>query len=149
MEIIKATEKHIPLIVPLFNDYRLFYKQTSDKEKAKKFLKERLLYNESVIFLAIDNENTVGFTQLYTTFSSVSMEMFYILNDLYVMPPYRGNGVGKALLNKAKELCEQKKFKGVALETANDNPAQYLYKKLGWKKDIAYSHYFWAASQNE
>ena len=37
-------------------------------------------------------------------------------------------------------------FKGLALETAKANPAQRLYEKLGWKKDLEHLHYFWIAS---
>lgn len=145
MKIIHATREHIPLIVPLFDAYRVFYKQVSDKEGAKSFLEKRLDLNETIIFLAMDNNIPIGFTQLYTTFSSVSMKSFYILNDLYVKPTYRTKGIGEALLNKAKEQCILMNYKGLGLETASKNPAQYLYEKLGWKKNIHHFHYFWTA----
>ncbi|HAI44518.1 MAG TPA: GNAT family N-acetyltransferase, partial [Maribacter sp.] len=34
-------------------------------------------------------------------------------------------------------------YKGLALETAIDNPAQKLYEKLDWEKDSHCFHYFW------
>jgi len=145
MKIIRATREHISLIAPLFDAYRIFYKQSSDLAGAKSFLSKRIETNESMVFLAIDKNSSVGFTQLYTTFSSVTMESFYILNDLYVIPNYRGKGVGEALLNKAKEQCILMNYKGIGLETSSDNPAQQLYEKLDWKKDIEHYHYFWTA----
>ena len=63
------------------------------------------------------------------------MQPIYILNDLYVTKEYRKQGIGVALLNKAKELCREQKYKGLALQTETTNPAQYLYERLGWKKD--------------
>ena len=42
MEIVKANIKHLNALVPLFNNYRVFYKQASDQEAAKIFLQERL-----------------------------------------------------------------------------------------------------------
>ncbi len=142
-QILLATVTDIGALAPLFDQYRVFYEQTSNLDAAKSFITARIINNESVIFLAIENAIAVGFTQLYPSFSSVSMQPIYILNDLYVTPQYRGSGVGKALLEKAKEHCRSKGYKGLALETAIDNPAQKLYEKLGWIKDTQCFHYFY------
>ncbi|WP_036385459.1 GNAT family N-acetyltransferase [Muricauda sp. MAR_2010_75] len=147
MTIKKATVSDLELIVPLFDAYRVFYKQGSEPTAAREFLKERFLRNETVIFIALENEEPVGFTQLYTTFSSVSLQPSYILNDLYVSPNHRKKGVGEALLNQAKSHCQENGFKGLALETAIDNPAQKLYERLDWKNDTDYIHYFWRNSK--
>lgn len=144
VKVYKASLEHLPQLVPLFDKYRIFYQQGSDLQGAEKFLQERLSNNESIVFLADMDGKPVGFTQLYTSFSSVSMKPTYILNDLYVDETYRKKGVGEALLKKAKELCKENNFKGLALETAIDNPAQKLYERLGWKKDSGYFHYFWS-----
>jgi GNAT superfamily N-acetyltransferase len=149
MKIIRATKEHLSLIVPLFDAYRVFYEQVTDEKKAKSFLEKRFDRDESIIFLALVENKPAGFVQLFTSFSSVSLESIYILNDLYVAPSFRGNGIGEALLNKAKEQCASMKFKGLALETANTNPAQYLYERLGWEKDIECFHYFWTPNKNE
>ncbi len=143
-QLIQANLTHLAVLVPLFDQYRVFYKQKSDEEAAYIFLKNRLEKEEAIIFLAYMNNEAVGFVQLYRTFSSVSLEPFFILNDLYVMPSYRKKGVGEALLNEAKKVCLLKQFKGLALETAADNPAQQLYEKLGWKKQ-SNLFYFWDA----
>ncbi len=143
LRIVKANIDHLDQIAPLFDAYRVFYKQPSNLVEAKQFIQKRFLENDNVIFLAYDSEAPIGFTQLYKTFSSVSMQPFYILNDLFVHPSYRGQSVGKQLLEAAKKFCIEAGFKGLALETAKDNPAQKLYEKLGWKKDVEFLHYFW------
>jgi len=145
ISVIKATTSHIDQLAVLFDQYRVFYKQASDLRAATEFLDERFLKNESVVFMAYLDEEAVGFTQLYTSFSSVSMQAIYVLNDLFVSPAHRKKGIGAALLNKAKAHCKQMRFKGLALETAVDNPAQELYERLGWKKDVQCFHYFWTA----
>nr|WP_299173913.1 GNAT family N-acetyltransferase [uncultured Allomuricauda sp.] len=144
MEIKKASLDDLELIVPLFDAYRVFYEQNSDCDAARIFLKERFLRNETLLLLAMDNGKPIGFTQLYTTFSSVSMQPIYILNDLFVISESRKKGVGEALLNEAKEYCKQAGYKGLSLETAVSNPAQKLYERLGWVKDESYLHYFWS-----
>ncbi|KQC28850.1 GNAT family N-acetyltransferase [Flagellimonas eckloniae] len=146
MEIKNVTPSDIELVLPLFDAYRMFYEQSSDIEACRRFLKERFLNNETVVFLALENDKPVGFTQLYKTFSSVSLQPFYVLNDLFVVPQFRKKGVGEALLKHAKTFCKKQGFKGLALETAKDNPAQKLYERLDWEKDEAYFHYFWKNS---
>ncbi len=145
VEIIQATEAHLPDLVPLFDQYRIFYKQTSDENSARNFLIDRFKKEECIVFLALANQEPVGFTLLYTSFSSVSLKPIYILNDLYVKNDFRLNGIGEQLLQRAQVLCSEMGYKGLALETATENPARRLYEKLGWKKDTHCFHYFWEA----
>lgn len=130
-------------MVPLFDGYRVFYNQKSDVKAAQKFLENRLCKGESVIFIAREGSIAIGFTQIYFTFSSVTLEPFLILNDLFVDANFRDKGVGRKLLLAAQSFCAKNNFKGLALETAKHNPAQKLYEKLGWKNDQEFLHYFW------
>lgn len=142
VKIIKATKDNLEQIIPLFDQYRIFYSQPSNKKGAREFLEARFDNSESTIFIALINEHAVGFVQLYPTFSSVSMQRSLILNDLYVNSSFRQQQIGETLLERAKKHCKEQNYKGLALETAVDNPAQKLYEKLGWVKDKGY-HYFW------
>ena len=108
MTIIQATIDHLNDLVPLFDAYRIFYRQPSDRKAAKDFLYKRLTKNDSIIYVAFVDKIAVGFTQLFPSFSSVSMQPLYILNDLYVDKEFRKQGIGGALLNKAKDLCKEK-----------------------------------------
>ena len=93
MEIRYIESATVEDIVPLFDEYRIFYEKESDPAGAFEFLKERLEKKESVIIAAYETmeekEIAVGFTQLYPGYSSVRMIKFFILNDLYVIEPFR------------------------------------------------------------
>lgn len=143
MIIKQANIEDLDALVPLFDAYRIFYKQSSDELSARAFLQERILNKQSTIFIAYNNNKAVGFTQLYPIYSSVSMQAMCILNDLFVSTDARGKGIGEALMDAAKQYAVKNNLKGLSLETGNDNPAQYLYERLGWKKDTDYLHYFW------
>lgn len=144
MKIKRANLSDLEIIVPLFNQYRVFYKQESNMDDARYFLRDRLQKKDSVIFLALDDTNQgIGFTQLYPLFSSVSMQRTYVLNDLFVTETGRGKGVGEAILNVAKQFATQDGSKGLTLETDFDNPAKKLYERLGWIKDTEVFHYTW------
>ena len=142
INIIKAEIQHLNDLVPLFDDYRVFYKQASNTEAAKAFLKERLEKQDTIIYIAYTEDKAVGFTHLFHSFTSISMCPLYILNDLFVDKNYRKKGIGVALLNKAKVQCKQDNYKFVALQTETNNHARHLYESMGWKKDKDL-HFLW------
>lgn len=138
----RATVDDVSAVAPLFDAYRQFYKQPSNIAAAENFLLERLQQNESVIFIAFDENNAVGFTQLYPIFSSVSMRRAWLLNDLYVSNNQRTKGAGTLLLEAAKNLGVETNSKWLLLETANDNTtAQKVYEKNSWQKVTDYCFY--------
>lgn len=142
MIIIKAETQNLKDLIPLFDGYRIFYKQTSNPEAAKQFLKQRLEKQDTLIYIAYSKDKAVGFMHLFYSFTSISMRPLYILNDLFVHKKYRKKGIGAALLNQAKEKAKQDDYKFVILQTEAHNPAQHLYESLNWKKDKDL-HYIW------
>jgi len=140
----QASLENVDQVADLFNSYRVFYRQVSDLDLALKFISERIKNEESVIFLAQDeNQNGLGFTQLYPTFSSVSAQKSWVLNDLYVSEAARKMGIARGLMEAAREFAIQTGANGIALETAVDNTsAQSLYESLEYKRSTGYYNYF-------
>ena len=56
---------------------------------------------------------------------------FYI-DSLAVSLPYRNQGVGTALIEKAKEMAREQWIRVVTLAVEPQNPAKKLYQKLGF-----------------
>ena len=54
----------------LFEGYRRFYQQPADLAQSRAFLAERLTNVDSVVIVAEEGSDLVGFTQLYPLFSS-------------------------------------------------------------------------------
>lgn len=158
----RATVADLSVVTTLFDQYRMFYGQPSDPADAETFLRARLTSGDAVIFLAEAaaepkteaaadpkteaaadpneaaeaKQTACGFAQLYPSFSSISMKRLWILNDLFVAPTARKAGVGKALLEGATTFAKEGGAKGLMLRTAFDNEkAQSLYEKNGWKRD--------------
>jgi ribosomal protein S18 acetylase RimI-like enzyme len=146
----RATVADLDRIVPLFDAYRQFYRQAHDLALARKFLRERLEQDQSVIFLALDGDGSaVGFTQLYPSFSSASAKRIYILNDLFVDPAARRSGVGRALLQAAEDFGRSSGAAKLTLSTAHTNTsAQALYEATGWLRDEIFRSYHLTLSQS-
>jgi GNAT superfamily N-acetyltransferase len=144
----QAEVDDLEAVCELFDQYRMFYGQESNKPACNHFLFERMINHESLIYLAYLNEKPVGFVQLYPSFSSISLLPTWILNDLFVKPDARRFGVAKALINHCQQWVIQRNDKGLELSTANDNlEAQGLYEKTGFKRDAAFLHYAWSCPQ--
>ena len=107
MKVFLANVEHLEALSVLFDQYRVFYQQASDIDGARLFLKNRFEYRDSVIFAARDGAQIVGFTQLYPSFSSVSMKRVWILNDLFVTFSHRNQGIARSLMAMAKQYGQE------------------------------------------
>ena len=142
VQTLQATLEHLDDIVPLFDAYRVFYKQPSDLEAAREYLQTRLERDECTIFLAYDDARAVGFTLLYATFTSVALKPLVILNDLYVIPEARGSRIGERLIERGAAYARLVGAAFLRLRTANDNFAgQKLYERAGFVRDEVFLTY--------
>lgn len=144
----------------LFNEYRMFYNQNANIEAACQYIKERMERHESVILVAktdVESDhrtdesndkplsnglNCTGFVQLYPSFSSVSMGPIWVLNDLFVHPDYRQQGIARKLLQATKRLASERGVLRISLSTAISNKqAQALYESEGYAQDTKFMYY--------
>ncbi len=96
-----------------------------------------------MIYLAYTKpREAAGFTQLYPSFSSISLRPLWILNDLYVRSDVRRGGVGRALLERARQHAIETAAKGLVLSTGVTNKAaQTLYESCGWQREDEFFQY--------
>lgn len=130
-------------VATLFDAYRQFYAQPGDLGRATRFIQERLERQQSVILLAIgDEQQALGFCQMYPTFCSVEAVPIYTLSDLFVAPLARRTGAGRALLQAAEQQAVKNGMARLELTTARANhTAQSLHESMGWVKDEVFLAY--------
>jgi GNAT superfamily N-acetyltransferase len=142
IEIRRAAAGDADAVAVLFDAYRQFYRGEPDLAGARSFIGERLAREESVVFLAEDAGASVGFAQLYPSFTSAGMARIFILNDLFVAPGARGRGVGAGLLRRAAAFAREEGAVRLALSTEATNvAAQALYEREGWQRDDVFLSY--------
>ena len=128
MEVFEARITDLASATELFDAYRQFYGYPPDPDACRFYLRDGL--------------RTVGFMQLYPSFSSLSMKPVWILYDLFVAPEARKRGVATLLLSKAQSLAAETGASEVTLATAIDNQAaQRAYERLGWNRDDDFCYY--------
>jgi len=137
-----ATLADLPSVATLFDAYRQFYNQAADITVARSFIQERMQKQDSVILLALQGENVVGFCQLYPVFCSIEAKPIYLLSDLFVIPTGRRSGAGAMLLRAAEKHAADTGRVRMELTTAWTNKAaQTLYELQGWRRDEIFCTY--------
>lgn len=141
----QAVLSDLEALVPFFDGYRQFYGRPSDIPAAREFLLARFNHGESVLFIAHENDTPIGFTQLYPSYSSVSLARVFLLNDLFVHEQARRKGAASKLMTAATEFAKSLGAARVSLSTATANEtAQALYQSVGWKRDEQFFVYHFA-----
>jgi GNAT superfamily N-acetyltransferase len=132
----RATPRDVDVIVPLFDAYRAFFTGGNRAEESRRFLQERLSNDESVIFLASNGDDAVGFIQLYPLWSSWYCRRIWFLSDLYVDEAARNHGVGRRLVERAIEYARETDAASVMVELPRSEPHLVeFYGKLGFDRD--------------
>ncbi|AJQ49263.1 MULTISPECIES: GNAT family N-acetyltransferase [Pseudomonas] len=151
MRIIKATLEHLDLLTPLFVKYREFYGQLPYPDSSRSFLEKRLKRDESVIYLALpddDDSKLMGFCQLYPSYSSLSLKRVWILNDIYVAEDSRRMLVADHLMREAKKMAKETNAVRMRVSTsANNEVAHKTYESIGFREDTEFKSYILPISQ--
>ncbi len=129
-------------IIELFNSYRQFYNQPSDKETCKTYLQDRIKNDEIIIFFAKKDGKPAGFVNIYKTFSSVSLKPVWTFNDLFVCQIFRRHGIANKLMAFTIQKAKENNIAHMQLETAQNNKiSQTLYEQTGWEINEFLSYY--------
>lgn len=85
-----------------------------------------------VLFAIVENL-VVGLATCFVNFSTFQVKPYLYIHDIVVLQTYRGQGVGKAMMQKLIDVALERKYCKITLEVRNDNTvAQDLYKSLGF-----------------
>ena len=123
-------------LVRLYIDYRHFYGEPPEQERAAAFIRDRVTQSSGRYFLAWNGDNAIGFMHLMPSTNTLAMRPIWFLEDLYVDVSARGQGVATALLSYAEAFARSTGAERLTLATAHDNlAAQHIYKKLGYVRE--------------
>ena len=86
------------------------YEEMSDEVVATEKLLHEWLFEKHIaeVIFACENGEEVGFALFFHNFSTFLGRAGIYLEDLYVMPEFRGKGYGKALLKQLACIAEER-----------------------------------------
>ncbi len=104
-----AKRQDVPLILKFIRELAEYEKMFDEVVADEAMLEEWLFDKEKaeVIFACLDDKE-IGFALFFHNFSTFLGRAGLYLEDLYVLPEYRGNGYGKALLKKLAAIAVER-----------------------------------------
>ena len=132
IKIFKAEQWNLEILLPLFEEYRLAHGMVENPERTLTFLTNRIRFSESIFFLALDEDKkAVGFIQLYPRLSSLQLQRYWQLTDIFVRNISHKNDVYTALIAKAKEFVSYTQSTRLTVE--QDIQRHHLLENEGFK----------------
>ncbi|WP_314723188.1 GNAT family N-acetyltransferase [Haemophilus pittmaniae] len=132
MKIFKAEQWNIDLLSPLFEAYRLANGMTENPQRVYTFLSNRIRFNESMFFIALDDrQQAVGFVQLYPRLSSLQLQRYWQLTDIFVSASSNQAEITAALIAKAKEFVRYTQATRLVAEVSQ--PQREILENEGFK----------------
>lgn len=88
----------------------------------------------AVKITAEEDGHIVGWAYLYIIVNDRHVEPYGLLENVYVVPEYRGKGIGRSLLDTAiAEAQERSCYKLIAQSRHGKESVHALYEKLGFR----------------
>ena len=108
-EIVAATEKDCSEILRFINELAAYEKMSDDVVATEELLKEWIFEKKKAeVIFGVENGKKVGFALYFHNFSTFLGRAGIYLEDLFVMPEFRGKGYGKALLKELARIAVER-----------------------------------------
>lgn len=129
-----ATESDVPLIFKFIRDLAV-YEKLEHTVVANEDLIRKTLFGEqkyAEVILAYWKEEPAGFALFFHNYSTFLAKPGIYLEDLFVEPSLRGNGIGKALLKRLAQIAVERDCGRMEWAVLDWNePSINFYKSLG------------------
>ena len=128
----RATPGDAPAVARLLFDFQAEYDEPSPGVEMLEDRYADLIRNKEMIVLLI-GDGPDGFAQLRFRPWVYSAGLHSYLEELYVVPDLRGNGLGRTLLEAAMETARREGAEQMELGTSEDDKAaRKLYESAGF-----------------
>ena len=128
--------------------YDEVYRTSPLAEKTmRRFLADLASGGHAFLFVAVVDEGTgseqvIGFLsgELREGSPTFSPKTWASVDDIYVAPEHRSQGIGRALVDRCRQWSRERGADGVSLQVAAANErARKLYRELGFREVSVYS----------
>ena len=131
-----ATKKDLPLILDFIKKLAE-YEKMSDLVVANERLLNEWLFKKKIVkvIFALEGQKEVGFALYFHNFSTFLGRAGIYLEDLFVLPEFRGKGYGKLLLKTLAKIAVENGYGRLEWCCLDWNtPSIDFYKSLGAKQ---------------
>jgi GNAT superfamily N-acetyltransferase len=131
-----ARERDVPLILSLIKGLAEYEKLAHEVVATEERLRQSLFgpHPSAEVVIAYVDDEAVGFALFFHTYSTFLGQRGLYLEDLFVLPEWRGRGAGRGLLTHLARIAAERgcgRFEWSVLDW--NEPAINFYKNLGAK----------------
>ena len=128
-----ANEKDCGLILSFIRQLAAYEKMSDQVVATEELLREWIFEKKKAeVLFVCEGEKEVGFALFFHNFSTFLGRAGIYLEDLFVLPEYRGKGYGKALLKKLAQITVERKCGRLEWSCLDWNqPSIDFYRSLG------------------
>lgn len=134
LKIIKAAPEHVPIVLDFIKKIAE-YEKLSHQVTATEEILHKSLFGQGAVassLIAYYNGEPAGFAVYYFNFSTFLGKPGLYLEDIFVDPEKRGNGIGGALFKEVAALANERGCERMDWSVLDWNtPAMDFYKSLG------------------
>jgi GNAT superfamily N-acetyltransferase len=134
LRIVQAEKSDVPLILTFIKELGEYERLAHEIVATEETLRETLFGERSYaeVVIAYYDDQPVGYALFFHSFSTFLGRPGIYLEDVYVRPPMRGRGIGKALLVYLAQLAVERKCGRVEWSVLSWNePSIRFYESLG------------------
>lgn len=104
-----AEESDVGLILEFIKALADYEKMSDDVVATEELLREWIFEKQKAeVFFALEGEQEVGFALFFHNFSTFLGRAGIYLEDLFVLPEYRGKGFGKGILQHLAQIAVER-----------------------------------------
>ena len=135
IQIREATVEDAAEIARLLHDFNEEYEeQTPPVPELTRHAERMLREGEMTVLLAAEGPDGLALLRFRPSVWTEQQEAY--LQELYVVPPLRGRGIGEALMRAVLATCRERDAAWIELNTGEtDTAARGLYTKLGFTNE--------------
>jgi ribosomal protein S18 acetylase RimI-like enzyme len=132
IQVRQATAEDAPVIARLLHDFNLeFLEPTPEVEELTGYVRRLLEESEMAVLLAGAGPDGISLLRFRPSVWTGEPEAH--LQELYVVPALRGQGIGRRLLEETIEFARAAGATGIDLNTGEtDTAARALYESMGF-----------------
>jgi len=134
----EAKSADVPAIALLIREFAEFEKLAEWCKVTEADLREAIFGKQSFVqaLVAMDGNRYAGYALFFPVFKSFRGERSIFLEDLYVTPDLRGNGLGFVMLREVAKYAKEQGFTRLDWQALKWNEAAIIfYKNLGAETD--------------
>ncbi|OOE42078.1 hypothetical protein BZG06_13800 [Salinivibrio kushneri] len=142
LHIAKAELNDLDALMVLFGQYQRWLAIRPPLSQTRAFTEQRLCEQDTCILTASRQSSMVGFVHLTPLYSLARARRGLIINDLYVKPDSRRQGIARALVSHALKEARARQAACLLLQTHQSNhAAHHLFESFGFICDVS-QYYF-------